>query len=526
MSLSFTNTAATRGAARGLIPLCAGAGAYLFCFFTGNQLLQDSDTFWQIKVGQWIIDHRAVPHSDIFSLLRFGKPWISTEWLSQVLFAGAYSSLGWAGPVILASLAIAATVAVFVYLLNEHLDPARSVLLAMLALLLSMHHLLARPHILAMPVMMAWVGALMAAADRRTYPSFLLLPLMALWASLHGSFVLGLALIAPIALEALWEAEPQRRVALAARWAIFAVGALAASCCTPYGWETLLGVTRILDLGRLLSVISEWQAANFSSFSIFEASLLGLIGFALFRGLVLSFPRIVLLLGLIWMALTHVRNIEIFALLVPLVLAKPVVDQLGWRDTNAETRSVPYVTAFAAATIAIMGWASTVTYMAHHRFTFTTTQTPVAAVDLLKQRHIQRIFNSYQFGGYLISRGIKPFIDGRAELYGEKFVMEFFTAVEARNVDDLLRLLDHYRIDATLLVATSPAAQVLDHIPGWKRIYADKIAVIYVRAKRTAERDNTVSSFRLSDLRGTAATRGSDTSLRFSSATPRTAPGP
>ncbi|MGH6715922.1 MAG: hypothetical protein ACREDC_07015, partial [Bradyrhizobium sp.] len=121
-----------------------------------------------------------------------------------------------------------------------------------------------------------------------------------------------------------------------------------------------------------------------------------------------------------------------------------------------------------------------------------------------------------------ISRGIKPFIDGRAELYGEKFVMEFFDAVEARNVDDLLRMLDHYRIDATLLVATSPAAQVLDHIPGWKRIYADKVAVIFVRTNRTADRDGTASTFRLSDLRGATTAGRSDAN----SASARTALGP
>jgi hypothetical protein len=119
-------------------------------------------------------------------------------------------------------------------------------------------------------------------------------------------FVLGLALIAPIALEAVWDAVPDRRNSLALRWAFFAVGALAASCCTPYGWNSLLGAARILDLGGLLSIISEWRPADFSSFGFFEACLLGLVGLAFRRGLVLSFPRIVLLLGLIYMALTHV----------------------------------------------------------------------------------------------------------------------------------------------------------------------------------------------------------------------------
>ena len=45
----------------------------------------------------------------------------------------------------------------------------------------------------------------------------------------------------------------------------------------------------------------------------------------------------------------------------------------------------------------------------------------------------------------------------------------------------LLRMLDEYKIDATLLVAASPAAQVLDHVAGWKRLYADGTAVIHVR---------------------------------------------
>ncbi len=78
-------------------------------------------------------------------------------------------------------------------------------------------------------------------------------------------------------------------------------------------------------------------------------------------------------------------------------------------------------------------------------------------------------------------RDIKAFIDGRAELYGEKFVMDYFDAVTAKDVDTLLRLLDTYQIDATLLTPTLPATKVLDHLPGWKRLYADDIAVIHVR---------------------------------------------
>jgi hypothetical protein len=491
MSISIANAVDTQTPTRGLLLLGVGAGAYLFFLFTGDSLLHDSDTFWQIKVGGWIMEHRAVPHSDLYSFTKFGAPWISTSWLSQVLYAAVHSQWGWAGPVILASLAIAATVVIFVYFLTVHFEAAHSVLLAMLALLLSLHHFLARPHVLALPVMVAWVGAMIAAADRRAPPSFLLLPLMVLWANLHGSFVLGLVLIPPIALLAVWETAPEQRVLLAVRWAFFAVCALAASCCTPYGWNTLLGAARILDLGELLSLISEWQAADFSSFSFFGASLLSLIALAFYYGLVLSPPRIVLLLGLIYMALTHVRNIEAFAFLLPLVLAKPLANQLRTNNVAAPTAGgfwpPPYVAAFAAVAIVGGAWGSTASYMSHHNFVFVNSQVPASAVELLKRRQAKRVFNAYPFGGYLIAAGMPVFIDGRAELYGEKFVMDFFHAVDAGKVDTLLRLLDDYNIDATLLVPTSAAAQMLNHIKGWRRLYADDVAAIHVRESHADE---------------------------------------
>jgi hypothetical protein len=488
MSISITSSVNIRSTAKGLVPLCAGVGVYLFFLAAGEILLRDSDTLWQIRIGQWIIDHGAMPYTDVHSFTRFGEPWVSSSWLAQVLYAIVYGSSDWAGPVILTSLAIGATAAIFIHLLDGYLDPARSILLVTLALLMSATHFLARPHMLALPVMLAFVGGLMAAADRRSHPSWLLLPLMVLWANLHGGFVLGLALIGPIGLEAVWCGDPKHRFALAARWALFALAAVAATCCTPYGWNTLFGAAKILSLGKLLSLIWEWMPANFSSISFFEVALLGLIGFAFHRGLVLSVPRIILLLGLIWMALTHARNIEVFAFLAPLVLAKPIAEQLGTAEAVAprfgEIRSPPYITILSAIAITIAGWASTATYIAHHHFAFIPSQTPVAAVDVLEQRHAQRIFSTAPFGGYLMSRDIKAFIDGRAELYGEKFVMDYFDAIEAKDVDILLNLLETYRIDATLLNPTLPAAKLLDHLAGWKRLYVDDVAVIHVRDER------------------------------------------
>lgn len=486
MSLSFANSIAVQSRARALVPLCVGAGTYLFFLFVGDTLLQDSDSFWQIKIGQWILDHGALPTTDIYSFTRTGEAWISTSWLSQVLFAFSHAQWDWAGPVILTAMGMALTVAIFVYLLDAQIEAPRAVLFAMLALLLSIHHVLARPHILALPVMVAWVGLLMAAADRKSAPSWAWLPLMALWANLHGGFVLGLALIGPISLEAVEHAERGQRLRLFMRWVLFGIGALVASCCTPYGWRTLMGATNILGLGELLTLIFEWMPANFATFTAFEGALLGLIALGYYRGLMLSAPRIFLILFLTWSALTHVRSIEAFAFLVPLVLAKPLGEMFARQAPDAAGSDrwlARHLTALGALMIVAASWTSTSLYMSHHRFTFTMTQTPVAAADLLEKLGAKRIFNAYQFGGYLISRDIPVYVDGRAELYGEKFVMDFFKATEGRKPALLPRLLDEAKIDATILVADAPGPQILDQLKGWKRIYTDDIAVVHVREK-------------------------------------------
>jgi hypothetical protein len=454
-----------------------GIWAYGNLLINGSSLLKDSDTYWQIITGKWIFDHNALPRVDIYSFTRAGDPWISSSWLAQVLYAGAYELAGWAGPVILAAGSIAATFTLLAFFLGRRIPATYAVLTAFAAFVVSGGHFFARPHVLALPVMLAWVSGLLSASERREAPSFWLLPLLALWANLHGGFVFGLVLVAPFAIDALWNADRSQRRPLALRWTVFGLGALAACCATPYGWESILAARKILGLGEMLHVIFEWMPVNFSSFGPFEACLIMLIGGALFGGVKLSPPRILLVLGLLHMALSHVRNIEIFALLIPLVVLTPVASQFGL-DGARPVKTFP--AAMAAMLAAILG-ASTWAYAANTRFLPVANQSPAAAVDVLMDRNPKHVLNDLPFGGYLISRGVPVFVDGRAELYGEQFEMAYFRALDLKDVNLFLDLLKTYDIDAVLLTPTTPAVTLLDHLDGWQRAYADENAVLHIR---------------------------------------------
>src|ERR1700692_786529 len=318
MTLSVANTAEDASPMRGLLPLWVGVFVYALLFVAGDRLLLDPDTQWQITVGQWILDHRAVPETDVYSFTMRGQPWISTQWLAQVVYAKAYAVAGWSGPVVTAAAAIAVTFALLARFLSRRLSESTTLVFIAAALALTVPHLLARPHVLALPVMVAWGGGLIAAADRRGAPSFWLLPLMELWANLHGGFVFGLVLVAPVALDAVVSADARARRSLAVRWAAFGMAALIASCCNPYGWNALLASQKILALGNALPLILEWKSADFSSVGPLEICLLLGLGLALWRGIKLPPLRIVLLLGLLHMALAQGRAGEILALLAPL----------------------------------------------------------------------------------------------------------------------------------------------------------------------------------------------------------------
>jgi hypothetical protein len=460
--------------------LWLGIGVYALLLVNGTRLLNDSDTYWQIAVGQWILDHHELPRVDIYSFTRAGEPWTSSSWLAQVLFAWSYSCAGWTGPVVLAATSIAATFALLAWILGRCIPQTYAITITLASLVLSHGHFLARPHVLVLPLMLAWTYGLMSASERREPPSFWLLPLMSLWANLHGGFVFGLALVGAFAIDALWNADAARQRPLALRWALFGFGALIASCATPYGWGSILAARKILDLGELLHLIYEWMPADFSSLGAFEMSILALIAGALYSGVKLSTPRIALVLGLLHMALSHVRNAEIFALLLPIVVLTPVSSQFALQPAWLARMTVPLA---SAAMLAVMLGAATWAFAARAAFAPPEGQSPAAAVDAMMAHHPRRILNDLPFGGYLIWRQIPVFVDGRAELYGEAFEMAYYRALQLKEVDKFLDLLKTYDIDAVLLTTSTPASGLLNHIGGWQRVYSDSNVVLHVRSK-------------------------------------------
>jgi hypothetical protein len=461
--------------ARAALPWLACAGVYLLLLALGARLLNDPDSFSHVALGRWIIAHGAVPASDPFSFSMHGAHWISFEWLSEVIYAGAFAAAGWPGVVVVAAGAISLALALLLRFLLRDLAPTPALLLMLAALALLAPHMLARPHALALPVMVAWAAALVRSMDERTGPPYWALPLITLWANLHGSVILGLGLIGPAVLEALLQADRRAWLRIVLRWLPFAALALVAACLTPYGPGPLLVPLTTLGLGHALSTIVEWRPQDFGHFGTFEfLLLLGIFGLS--RGVKLPLVRVLVLLGLLHFSLAQVRNTDLLAMLAPLYLAAPLARELKMQADAHETGAARgYALAAAAVIVVATGLALMRPVLPDPR---NAPKAAIAAAGLAQAGHV---LNDYRFGGYLIFAGIPTFIDGRGELFGGKFIERYNRDLSLADLPDFLKLLDQYNIRATLLAPDTPVVKLLDRLPDWKRVYSDDVAVVHKR---------------------------------------------
>ena len=458
-------------------PFAVAVVAYGLLLLVGERLLNDPDTYWHIAAGRWIWASSAVPTADPFSHTMAGAPWHAHEWLAELILAAAYGAAGWAGVVALAAGAIALSFALLMRALQRVLPAKPALAAVVLAFYLAAGHLTARPHALAMPLLVAWSAALLRARAESRTPRLALLPLMTLWANLHGGFVAGLALAGFFAVEAVLGAADAgaRRRALAG-WGRFLAGAAIASLLTPQGIQGWLFPFRLMRLGAALDYVAEWHAPDFATFQPLELWLLALLALAFWLRLRVPPPRLLLLLGIVHLALVHARDAELLALLAPLLLAAPVAAGLGSASAPTDAPSRPLAATAALALALLTGAAVFIGYP--HRNPAIAPAAALAAAD--KAGLAGPLLNDYDFGGYLIFTGRHPFVDGRIDLYGEDFMRDYAAAMDAKG-DALPRLLDRYGIAWTLLKPGTAAAAALDRLPGWERLYADDAAVVQRR---------------------------------------------
>ena len=315
------------------------------------------------------------------------------------------------------------------------------------------------------------------------WQGFILIPLMLLWANVHGSFTFGLVVFYLFLGNAIWDTCIKRDLARLRRLLVLLCGVTIAAMVTPYGPFATLKTVKLMS-DPVLTTIDEWRAPDFQHDPFHLVAIVGLFALVAYFGVQVRGPRLLTLLLVTVFALEHKRGLGLFALVAPLVLVRPLSDRIPWIRVQDEAPD-PVVRFFgkrsgtvALTCVLIVAITGIVMWTVGPRIQPPAGRAPENAIAAANRAGIKgNVLNSHGFGGYLIFEGIPTFVDGRVELYGNEFLRRYFDALKLVDPDDAVQLLKQYNIRWALLQPHEPIVFMLKS-NGWVQLYSDQSAIV------------------------------------------------
>jgi hypothetical protein len=450
-------------------------------------VVADPDVWWHLRTGEWILTHKALPQVDSFSNYGAGNEFAVYTWVFNCLLYGMYKVLGLRG-IALYTVLLATSVIAAIHMLMRLLQPhgLRPVILTMLATLALLPMMTPRPWLFTILFYVVEIYILVTAARTRRFAQLLwLVPLFCLWANTHIQFVLGLAMLGGLAIESLvapmfgWSAlHNLERPAIPPRWAIAVfVLSVFSTLINPYGYRVYTAALTLIGQWESISRrINELQPLSFRL-----ASDWALLACALAAALAIGYRRRVRLLWLgglvvaIYLGFHSRRDAWFLAITALTVIADRGPDSDPLPKAQPKPWGLLAAVFTACCGLPLFLHEARVENAVANAF-------PVRAVAFIKsQKYTGPIFNSFGWGGFLILnlREYPVSMDGRAPVHGAQRIL--------RNVDTFNgnpSWKDDPELESAGLVIVDhgrPLRSVLELDPRFEKVYADKVAMVFVR---------------------------------------------
>jgi hypothetical protein len=440
-------------------------------FVLGARALGDNSFLTHLATGRLILDTGSVPSADPYTFTAQGEPWVVQSWLVSVLYATAEEVGGATGIRILVGLLAAGLVGVLWALAR----PAAGLLVRMglvgLALGLGGEQWSERPLL---------VGLLLLASSilvvERSWSPWLLVPIGWVWANSHGSFPLGLVLLALLAVgrrldEGRWGPEPRYVGTLALGVLAGAVG--------PLGLGALLFPVQLLTGNETLASVTEWRSPTFEGISqrLFLVQIVVAVALLVRRpSWRVGLPMAVFVVA----ALLSSRNIAVASVvLIPaMAAAAPAVGRL-----RAETRSpiawTLAVVLLAVTPVMVLGRLGQQDYRLDGRYPLR----PLAWADDRDIGPDDLRLATQDFSGNLIDLlwggdGL-TFFDDRFDMFPRQVAQDYLEL--SQGGPGWSAVLEGYGVDAVVWRRDRPLAHLLVSDPFWSVAYADEGWVLATR---------------------------------------------
>ena len=465
----------------------------------------DTDMYWHLRSGQYIVENRMVPTSDPFSWTMAGTAWVDVHWLSQIVLFVTYTLAGYPG----LSLLVAALVVVACVWVWKQMSGGVFLRAAIVILTAATAAATWTPRSqMATFLLTALLSYILFLYKWKRVDRLWIVPLIfCVWINLHGGYIAGLMLlgtllvgegaqivigklgIGHLEVQALSEDSrltwPQLRKLM-----VIALISIAVLLINPYTIEALRLPFKTVGIGVLQDFIQEWTSPNFH-----QLFLQPMIWMLLFTLVSIGWSRRrldvtdALTLSLfVYITLLAQRNIGLFAIICAPILSRhlsALFDRSKWAGRSL-SRGSPIVNALLVGLIAFAAAIKITVALLPATIDQAQRQAlPIGAVDWIAQHKPDGLmFNSYNWGGYLLWR-LYPqypvYVDGRTDVYDDSFLRNYLSITSI--APDYDRRLNQSGAQFVVIESSTLLDQFLARNGAWHEAYRDAQAVIYVRAK-------------------------------------------
>jgi hypothetical protein len=475
-----------------------------------------NDFWWHMATGRIIATTGAIPSVDNFSYTRAGQPFYNQSWLAQ-LFMYTLHQIGGV-PLLIFVQALVITLAYGLLLRlcirrSGHLRLSVGLLL-LTTLPLSVTNWFVRPQSYVLPIFAAFLIVITEYRLGISRRLWLLPLLMTLWVNIHGTFVLGLALIgitlvgeglktlvrtknqerAPAGSTTDDSSEHGSRFSVLGSLALWGALTAAATLLNPRGFAVLGYVSNLLGSNAVTTLVTEWAPPTIrdTDGKIFFAFLIGC-------GAVLIYARhrpdltdLLLFDAFLWLALGAGRNAVWFGFVATPLLIAQAATLLPTPRTRAPFAGAPLLNGLLIGMLTMMvvlalPWIKPALELPPSIGALILDETPVQAVAFLRAQpdRPRHLFHTEAYGSYLIWAAPEQpvFVDTRIELYPYDQWRDYLDLGQANNTAALIQ---KYAIDGMLLSAKyqQPLIDAIRADRGWLERYHDKQTSYFTRASR------------------------------------------
>lgn len=388
----------------------------------------DPDFFWHLKTGDWIWEHRRLPHQVLFSLTAPAAPdagpsMIDSYWVVEVAYHLLHAAAGMAGIAALRLVLLLLLVG-SLFLRREGKDPLVFLGTTLLVVLALRFYLFERPQIFSfvcfsfLLLLLDRIRAAPASGAGPRAAAIALPGLMLFWANSHGAFVLGQATIAAyLVLEGVKYAHPSLRPLPRDRYRLLLLAgaaAAAAALVNPNTWHTI-HLTRLpawmtADNVEYLSSIDHFLLLRQSAVVVYWVLLaFAALSAALAGRSDITRVAVVAITG--YLSWTHVRHVLFF-----LLAAAPFIEGVLSRERFRRTAGAAVVAAALAAGLLLVPGDVVSLPAARYLTRVNPISYPEDAADFVERAGLRgNLYNFSNWGGYLLWRlyPAKVFMDGR-----------------------------------------------------------------------------------------------------------------